>query len=114
MGDAAGELADGLHLLRLAQVRLQLRAGREIANETGEDGRAAELHLADRELDRKDRAILALGLDLAPDTDDAFLAGASIAGEILVMLLAVGRWHEHLDVATNHLAGGVAEQLLGS
>ena len=111
MGDAAGELADGLHLLRLAQLLLHLDPRREVADEAGEDGGPAELHLADRELHREDRAVLALRLHLAADADDALLAGPPVSREIAVMVLAMGRGHEHLDVAPDHLAGGVAEQL---
>ena len=74
MGDAAGELADGLHLLSLAQLLLHLHARREVPDEAGEDGSAAMLDLPDRELHGKDRAVLALSLHLAPDADDALLA----------------------------------------
>ena len=42
MGDAPGELADRLHLLRLAQLLLHLDACREVADEAGEDGSAAD------------------------------------------------------------------------
>ena len=111
MGDAAGELADGFHLLRLAELLLHLDACREVADETGEDGRPAELHLPDREFHGEDRAILALRFHLTPDADDPLLARPPISREIAIMVLAMGRGHEHLDIAPDHLAGGIAEQL---
>ena len=92
MGDAPGELADGLHLLRLAQLLLHLDARREVADEAGEDGRSAKLDLADRELHGKDRAILALRLHLAADADDALLACPPISREIAVMVSRDAAW----------------------
>src|SRR5215472_2415029 len=113
VGEAASELPDRLHLLRLAEVLLHSGTRGEIADEPREDVRAVEFDLADRELDRKDRTVFPTRLDLAPDADDVPLTGAEIALDIAVMPLPVGRRHEHADVATDHLAGGIAEELLG-
>ena len=64
----------------------------------GEEALVARAHLADRELHRKGRAVLALADHHAADADDPPLAGAQIAIEIAVMALAIGRRHQHLDV----------------
>ena len=55
----------------------------------------AGLHLADRKLHRKGRAVLALADHHPADADDAALAGRVIAVEIAVVLLAIGRRHQH-------------------
>ena len=47
-------------------------------------------HLADGQLHWKGRAVLALADDEPADADDPPLAGAKIALEIAVMLLAIG------------------------
>ena len=51
----------------------------------------AGFHLADRELHRKGRAVLALADHHAADADDAPLAGGQIALQIAVVRLAIGR-----------------------
>ncbi len=56
------------------------------------------VHLADGELHGKRRAVPALADDDAADADDAPLAGAHVAIEIAVVLSAIWRRHQHLDV----------------
>ena len=77
---AARELAHRLHLLRLAQLLLQLVPCGQIAHEAGEEALAVGMRLADGELHREDGAVLALALDLAADADDPPLAGAHGSG----------------------------------
>ena len=60
----------------------------EVADEAGEEALIAHVHLADRKLHGKGRAVLALADDDAADADDAPLAGAQIAIEIAVVILA--------------------------
>ena len=76
----------------------------QVANEAGEETPVGGVHFADRKLHRKGRAVLALADHDAADADDAPLAGAQIAIEIAVVILAVGRWHQHLDVLANDVA----------
>ena len=112
VGDAACKLADGLHLLRLAEVLLHLDSRCQVPDEAGEDMCPAKRHLADREVHRKDRAILAPRLDLAADADDVLLAGPQVSGQVAVMALPMRRAHEHIDVAPDDFAGSVTEQFL--
>ena len=84
MGNAAGKLADGFHLLGLPEVLLHFDARRQVPDEAGEDMCPAKLHLADRELHRKDGAVLALRLHLAADADDVLLAGAQVSLHVTV------------------------------
>ena len=85
----------------------------QVADEAGEVVPLAGAHLADRQLHREGRAVLALADHDAADADDAPLAGGEIALEIAVVLLAIGRRHQHADVLADDLAGGIAEQPLG-
>lgn len=78
MGDTASELSDGLHLLRLQEILLHLDARRQVPDEAGEDMGPAKRHLADREVHRKDRAVLAPRFDLAVDADAVLRRSAGI------------------------------------
>ena len=113
MGDAAGELADRLHLLRLAQLLLHLLAARQVADEAGEDAPPVGPRFADRELDREDLPVLGDGLDEAAVADDPRLARALVVGHVGVVLGPIGLGHEDLDVPADHLLGAVAEQRRG-
>ena len=58
----------------------------QVADEAGEEAPVAGSHLADRQLHREGRAVLALADHDPADADDAPLAGAAVALEIAVML----------------------------
>ena len=109
---AAGETADGLHLLRLAVLGLEQDAVREVAQRPQEEDLAAVADLAHREVHGERRAVAAPPLDLPADADDPRLAGLPVTVEIAVVLLAPGGRHEDLDVLSYQLLGGVAEQPL--
>src|ERR1700693_6229739 len=111
VSDAAGELADGLHLLRLPEILLHFDARRQVPDEAGEYMSPAELHLANSEFHWEDGTILALRLHLPANADDALLAGLDVSGQVAVMVPLMRRGHEHSDVAPDHLTGSVAEQL---
>ena len=66
--------------------------------------------LADRQMQRKRRAVLPTPLHLASDPDDLGAAGRQIARQIRVVLLVIRRRHQHVDVAAEHLLRRVAEQ----
>ena len=110
VSDAAGELADRLHLLRLAQLLLHLLAAGEVADEAGEHAPPVCPRFADRQFDREDPAILGDPLDEAAVADDPRLAGSQVVGQVDVMLGPIGLRHQHLDVAADHLVREVAEQ----
>ena len=87
MGERRGHLAhrgqprdvDQLRL-QFLQPRLGLLAFGQVADEAGEEALVARAHLADGELHRKGRAVLALADDDAADADDAALAGRADSG----------------------------------
>ena len=80
--DAAGQLPDGLHLLRLRQPSLafpqrllDMLAVAEIMDHAGEVAPAVGLEFADRQMQRKGGAVLAPAAHLAANADDLLDAG---------------------------------------
>src|SRR6188508_3553306 len=98
--------------LELLKPRLGALSFRQVANEACEVSPVARFHLADGELYRKRRSVLALAHNDAADADDAPLARTVIAFEITVMALPIRRRHQYLDVAADDFVGLVAEQAL--
>ena len=76
-------------------------------------GFAAVARLADGEIHRKYRPVLAPADDLAADAYDLLLAGAQIVREIRVMLARIGLRHQHFDVAPDQFLRGIAEEPFG-
>ena len=105
-----GELADRLHLLRLAQFLLHPLTARQIADEAGEDAPPVDPRFSDGELDRKDLAILGDRLHEAAVADDPRFAGSHIVRHVAVVLGPVGLWHEDLDVASDNFLRTIAEE----
>ena len=109
--DAAGELADRLHLLRLAKLVFDLLAAGEVADEAGEDPLSVRARFADRQFHRENCAVLGLAFDQPAVADDPRFAGPEIIADVAVMLDPVGFGHQHPDVASDDFFGAVAEQL---
>ena len=85
----------------------------QIVKDPGELPFAVDDHLADRQVERKRRAVPAQSGHLAADADDLLHAGREIAREIGVVLLVIRRRHQHVDVLADDVALGVPEQPLG-
>ena len=85
----------------------------QIADKTGEQAASVRLYFADRKLQWEHRAVVALPGDNTPETDDAPLAGGQIAADIGVVVFAIGRRHQHADIAAANLRGGVAKHAFG-
>ena len=96
-----------------AGLAFELFALGEVANQAGEEPLAAEVDFAHRKVNGKHRAVLALADDFAADADDSRVARGEVARHVVVMLRSIRLRHEHAHVLTNHLAGAVAEHLLG-
>src|SRR5215472_16155530 len=96
--------------LQLLQARLGLLPLGEIADESGEEARVVGVHLADRKLHRKGRAILALAHHNSSHADDPFLPRPQVSYEVAVMVFAVRRGHHHIDVLAQHFRSSIAEQ----
>jgi hypothetical protein len=85
----------------------------DVAHDAGEVAAAFQPELADGELHGKGAAVLAPAEHLAAAADDLRLAGAQVAADVAVVLVAVGLRHQHAHVLPDHLAGRVAEDALG-
>src|SRR4249919_3889301 len=99
--------------LQLLQPGFGLLALAQITDESREIAIRARFHLADRQLHRERRAILALADDHTADPDDPPLPCCQIALYIAVMLLPIRRRHEHAHVLADHMFRTVAEQPYG-
>ncbi len=110
MPEPGGHGRDRDHALGVAHALLADHAVGDVADEAGEE--LSGENLTDREIDGEDGAVASACAGLSADADDAPLARAAIAGEIGVVLIAIGRGHEDGDVASDELGGGVAEHLL--
>ena len=108
--DAAGELADRLHLLRLAELILHLLAAGQVANEAGEDPPAIRSRFPHRQFHREVHAGLREPLHQPSVADDPRFAGLEIVADVAVMLGPVGFGHEHPDVPPDHFLGAISEQ----
>jgi hypothetical protein len=84
----------------------------QVMDDADEDRAVILRRLADGEVHRKRRAVLASPENLAADADDLAFARPLIVVEIAVVLAAEGLGHEHLDVLPDHLRPGIAEQAL--
>ena len=85
----------------------------EIADEARKEGLSSRMHLADGEMHRKRRAVLAHAGDDAADADDAPFTRLQVAGEVAVMAAAIRLRHQLADVFSDRLGFGVAELTLG-
>ena len=84
----------------------------EIADETGKETLIAHLHFADGEFHRERRAVFALADDDAADADNSPLAGPQVTLQITVVIFAIRRGHQSLDVFCHHIGGGITKQPL--
>ena len=81
-------------------------------DDADEDDLRFQAPLADREIHRKRRAVLALPDHLPADADNALFAGPDMVIDIAVMFLAIRGRHQHFHVLAQHFAWCIAEQLL--
>ena len=86
--------------------------GSEIVDDADEDPLAEDVSLADRQIHGKCRTILAPALDFAPDADDPPFAGLLVSGDIGIVLLAIGRGHQHGDVLPQDFIRRIKKQAL--
>ena len=89
VGDAAGELADRLHLLGMADAVFGGDLVGEVADEAVEDDAVAALQLGDGEFDLELLAVAAQRLDLEPAAEDPAFAGEQEVLEARAMRVAI-------------------------
>jgi CheY-like chemotaxis protein len=97
-----------------SELPLEANAPGQVVQDAGELALAADPHLAHGELHREQRTVPSPPAHFTADADDPRLAGRQVARDVLVVLLAVRRGHQHADVAAEDLGFGVAEEPLGS
>src|SRR5579863_8785426 len=98
--------------LQFLQPHLGFLTLREIADQAGEEALLGDFGFADRKLEWKRRAVLALADNDPADADDPPLAGELVALQVAVMSLAVRLRHQNLDVLSHSFLGAIAEQPL--
>jgi hypothetical protein len=81
MRDAAGELADGFHLLGLAKPVLRRDLVSEVAQEAVEHESVAAFQRGDAQFDLDLLAVTPLGVDFDPASEDVAFSGAQEAVE---------------------------------
>ncbi len=79
----------------------------------GELAFAADRHFADRQVQRKRRAVSPKARDLSADADDLLHARLEIPGEVAIVFLVIRRRHQHVDVPADDLGLAISEQSLG-
>ena len=85
-----------------------------VVQDSGELAFPGDRHLADGQVERKDAAVAAAARHLPADADDPGVAGRHVAAQIAVVLVVVGRRHQHVDVAADDLGARISEQPFGS
>lgn len=97
-------------ILQLLQSCLRLLAFGQVSDETGKQAAPILVYFADRQLNREGAAVPALTDDDPADADNAPLAGRQVTLHVRVVLVAVRRWYQHVDVAPVHFTCAPAEQ----
>src|SRR5271167_617318 len=85
----------------------------DVADNPDKDRLAPVTRLADREVHRKNGAVLASADDLAADADDFFLPGAQVVRDVTIVLARVRFGHQNVDVASDQFCGAIPEEPLG-
>ena len=112
--DHRGHLAKLRERFLLRQPLLEHDAVAQVVKDSRKAAFAVvRLHLSDRQMHRKRRAVLAAGGDFAADADDLLFACREVMVNVPVVALVVGARHQHVHVAPEHLADAIAEQPLG-
>src|SRR5205807_5974838 len=83
----------------------------DVTHETGKQPLVRQPHFTDGQIHRENRAVLAQANHFAPDADDSGPTGAEIIPQVTIVLVAIRRWHEDLDVFANDLLRLVSENL---
>ena len=97
-----------------AELALEPCPARQVVQHARELALAADVHLANRQVDGEERAIAAAAGHLATDANDLGVAGVEVALEIAIVLFVMWRGHQQADIAAHDLGLRVAEQLFGT
>ena len=81
----------------------------DITHDAGEDAALAQPGLAHRQVQRKGGSVFSTPAHLAAAPDDFALTRPLVVGEVGIVLVVIGRRHEHVDVVSHNLVAGIAE-----
>ncbi len=84
-----------------------------IAHDAGERAPAVQHGFTDIEFHRELLAVFTQARHFAADADDFLLAGGEVAGNVAIMLFAIGSGHQHVHVPADGLGRGIAENPFG-
>ena len=100
VGDAPRKLADGFHLLSLAELGFGRLVFREVAQGADEPAPALlRRQFVDHQIDRKAASILALAFDLAAEANDPRFSGLEVSLQVVAVLSRIVRRHQNVDIA---------------
>jgi len=109
VGHDRGQLADARQRLPLLQELLESLGLGEVTDDAGELAHPVDVGLAHRQVQRELGLVAAFPAYLPADADHFAVTGAQIALQVGIVVLGVGRGHQHADVLPHDLPGLVAE-----
>ena len=111
---------DGRHLSEtnqgglLAELFLHLHARAQVVKDAGELALAANGQFADRQANGQHASVFAKRGHITSHADDLRDTRIEIVRQIAVVIVPVGRRHQHADVLADHFGGGITEELFGT
>jgi len=87
--------------------------GTDVPQNADETVLLSTAELTNGQINGQGGAVAAAGRNLAPDTDDALLAGVQVAMDVPVVLVAIGCRHQQAHVLAQHFGGGVTQKRFG-
>src|SRR5262249_24072425 len=99
--------------LQLLQPRLRRLTLGYVADKAGEKGPVSRSHFSDCQLHRERRAVLALADREPSDSNDSPFSGPPVSLDVAIVILAVWRGHQQVDILSYQLCRAIAELPLG-
>ncbi len=106
--DMFGELTEPL--LTFSEIGLDPFPSRDVADHPGILARAPHLHFTDRQMNVDTETVFSFSYDFPAYVDDGPSADDQMVGEVLVVVPAVRRRHDHADVLSDQLLFFVSQE----
>ncbi len=104
VGEPCDHLPNRGQPFRLQHAFLRLPPFADVAHNPRKPPRPTAVDLTYGDVDGKTGTVLASPLGLATDPDDLSLARPVVSSQVVIVLLAVRRRHEHRHIVSQHLA----------
>src|SRR5260370_39245493 len=114
VSDATRELPHRLHLLRLLKLLLGQLARGQIMNDPDENRLAILLGFTDRQIHREGRSVFPKSDDFATNADNFSFGGLQEIFDVVVVLHAICRRHQQLDVFVHDFVCAIPKQPFAS